>query len=61
MVWLLEDPLLLCVLQMNCLEVRAAPTDLHIRGPDLYSLSLAMPNPVSIGAAVVHADLLALW
>jgi hypothetical protein len=60
MVWLLGDPLLLCVLQMNCLEVRVAPTDLHVRGPDLYSLSLAMPNPMVVGTAVVGADWLVL-
>jgi hypothetical protein len=61
MAMLLGDSLLLCALQMSCLEVRVAPTDRLARcGPHHYPLSLAATDPISLGAAVVSVDWLAL-
>jgi hypothetical protein len=55
--WPLGDSLLLCALQMSCLEVRVAPTVwLAQRDPHFYLLLLAVSGPMGTGAAMVCAD-----
>jgi hypothetical protein len=49
--------LLLCVLQMRCLEVEVAPTDCRVQcGLHLYLLFLAAPGPMGAGTIMVCAD-----
>jgi hypothetical protein len=48
---------------MSCLGVRAAPTaptEKRVGGPQLYSLSLATPDSMGVGVAMVGANWLAL-
>jgi hypothetical protein len=61
MVLLLRDSLLLCALQMSCVEERVALTEcLEQCGLHLYPLLLAVPGPMGVGPGTVCADWLAL-